>query len=141
MLAIDSFLVLYNDRTSLLPCLSVEDLSFIFHNLGLVYSITKVIPKIIHSIETSTVLNEHSQAERYLERAFDVLQHLLASNCNAAKLAFCEEKVIKDCFVKVIQNTLNDPTPITLTIIKRFMKLIQQVTTCQATFKVRNKSI
>lgn len=60
MLAIDSFLVLYNDRTSLLPCLSVEDLSFIFHNLGLVYSITKVIPKIIHSIETSTVLNEHS---------------------------------------------------------------------------------
>ena len=73
MLAIDSFLVLFDEQQSLVPSLPYDDLSAILCQHSLVENVALVIPKIIHSIETITVLNEHSQAERYLEKAFDVL--------------------------------------------------------------------
>jgi hypothetical protein len=83
-----------------------------------------VIPKIIHSIETSTVLNEHSKAGVYLEKSFDVLQSLLSTSSNEAKSCFCEERVMKGCFANLIRKTINDPSPVTLGIIKRFIKLM-----------------
>jgi hypothetical protein len=80
-----------------------DDISIILSRMGLVENMSMIIPKIINSIETSTVLNEHSQAERYLEKAFDVLQNLLTSNSNEVKSCFCSERVLKDCFVKIVE--------------------------------------
>lgn len=41
--------------------------------MGLFETLAPVVPKLIHNAETSTVLNEQSAAEKYLEKAFDVM--------------------------------------------------------------------
>jgi hypothetical protein len=71
-----------------------DDLCTMLARAGVVHKICSVIPHIIHSVETSTVLAEHSQAERFLEKAFDTLQNLLESNSNVAKSKFCNENVL-----------------------------------------------
>ena len=76
MLAIDSFLVLFDDSSPLLD-VPHEDLSIILTRMGLLQNVASVIPKLYTNIETSTVLNENSQAEKYLEKAFDVIQQIL----------------------------------------------------------------
>ena len=59
---------------------------------------------------------------------------MLSSNSNEVKTSFCDEKVIKGCFSKVILTTMNDPSPITLSIVKRFIKLMQLVTQAPHTY-------
>ena len=135
MLAIDSFLVIFDDQSNLVPMLPIDDLSIILSRMNLFDNIAQIIPKIINSIETSTVLNEHSQAEKYLERAFDIIQTMLSSNSNEVKLAFCNEKILKDFFSQIMKKTISDPSPVSLTIIKRFIKIIQAVTQSPQTYK------
>ena len=103
--------------------------------LGLVENLSALIPKIIQSIETSTVLYEHSQAEKYLEKSFDVLYYLLQSS-QEVKMRFCSEKVLKNSFVKFIRKTINEPSPITLNIVKRFIKIVQILTQTPQVFNV-----
>lgn len=43
-------------------------------------------------------------------------------------MRFCSESVLKNGFVKYIRKTINDPSPITLNIIKRFIKIMQIIT-------------
>lgn len=109
--------------------------------MGLVENITQIIPKVIKNIETSTVLNEHSQAEKYLEKAFDVLQHIIIANSLEVKLRFASDKVIKEGFDKIIKDTISDPSPVTLNIIKRFIKLIQIISMQPNIFEVRKFNI
>jgi len=115
-----------------------DDLCNILARVGVVDKICQIIPHIIHSVETSTVLAEHSQAERFLEKAFDTLQNLLESNSNMAKARFCNESVLAQGFIPVIQKTISDPSPITLNIIKRFIKLLQLATFSPHTYPVIN---
>jgi hypothetical protein len=51
----------------------MDDLIISLARLGLIEKLTFIIPKLIHSIETSIILNDHSQAEKFLEKAFEVL--------------------------------------------------------------------
>jgi hypothetical protein len=105
-------------------------------SFGLPQSILRLLPSIIYSIETSTVLNEHSQSEKFLEKAFDVLQCLLQVNATEVSLAFCEAEVMKDGLVRIIQGTINEATPITLSLIRRFTKLLQAITQTPAVYQV-----
>jgi hypothetical protein len=79
-----------------------DDLCNLLAKVGVIEKICQIIPHIIHSVETSTVLSEHSQAERFLEKAFDTLQNLLESNSNQAKTRFCNENVLSQGFIPVI---------------------------------------
>ena len=79
-----------------------DDLCNLIARVGVIEKICRIIPHIIHSVETSTVLSEHSQAERFLEKAFDTLQNLLESNSNLAKARFCNENVMAQGFIQVI---------------------------------------
>jgi hypothetical protein len=104
--------------------LSFEDASLILMKLSLIENLSLLIPKIIQSIETSTVLNEHSQAERYLEKTFEVMYNLMQASTEV-RMRFCgSEAVLKEGFIKLIRKTINDPSPVTLNIIKRFIKLL-----------------
>jgi hypothetical protein len=58
MLAIDSFLVMFDDVCSL--SIPYDDLSIMLCRMGFLENVSAVIPKLIKNIETSTVLNEHS---------------------------------------------------------------------------------
>jgi hypothetical protein len=58
MLAIDSFLVLYDEQSNIQ--IPHDDLSILLCRMGLIENVAVVIPKLIHNIETSIVLNEHS---------------------------------------------------------------------------------
>jgi hypothetical protein len=118
-----------------------DDLAIILTRLGLIENITQIIPKIINNIETSTVMNEHSQAEKYLDKAFDVLQHIIQANSQEVKLRFASEKVIKEGFDKMIRATISDPSPVTLNIIKRYIKLIQILTLSPNLFDVRSLKV
>lgn len=82
--------------------------------LGLTERIAYLIPNLILSIETSTILNEHSQAEKYLEKSFDVLQYLLQSSSTEIKTSFCSEHILKETIMKIVHKTINEPSPITL---------------------------
>lgn len=94
-LAISFFDCLTKDQGSLLMTnMLYDDLCTMLARTGVVQKICSIIPHIIHSVETSTVLAEHSQAERFLEKAFDTLQNLLESNSNVAKSKFCNENVL-----------------------------------------------
>lgn len=72
MLAIDSFLVIFDEQTNLQ--IPPDELSVILARMGLLETLAPVLPKLIHNAETSTILNEQSAAEKYLEKAFDVMQ-------------------------------------------------------------------
>lgn len=71
MLAIDSFLVLFDDQTSLQ--IPLQDLTIILCKADLIEALAQVVPKLIYNAENSTILNEQATAEKYLEKAFDVL--------------------------------------------------------------------
>ena len=78
MLAIDTFLVIFEEQTSLQ--IPQEDLSIILARMGLVENLGTIIPKLIQHLEESTNEVEAQQTEKYLERAFEVLEHLAAGN-------------------------------------------------------------
>jgi hypothetical protein len=52
------------------------------------------------------------------------------------KLRFCNEKTLKTNFIHAIENIINEPSPIAIMIIKRFIKLLQLVTQTPQTFNV-----
>ena len=70
MLAIDSFVVIYDEQTNFQ--VPASDLSVILSRLDLVENLCQVLPKIIKNANSAA--NEQQSAEKYLEKAFDVLQ-------------------------------------------------------------------
>lgn len=61
--------------------------------------------------------------ENYLEKAFDILQKMMAGPEDVVK-RISSEKVMKQTLNKMIQDTMNDSSPLTLTIMKRFIRIL-----------------
>lgn len=89
MLSIDSCLVLLSEFQSQAPQIPVDDLAIMLNDFGLSLRISQLVPILVNSIETSTDLHEHAQAEKYLEKSFDILQFLLSSSSSYIKVDFC----------------------------------------------------
>jgi hypothetical protein len=53
---------------------------------------------------------------------------MMTGGSQEVKARFCIEKVIKESLIKVVYGTINEQSPITLMIIKRFIKLLQLAT-------------
>jgi len=133
MLAVDSVLVIYDDQTNLQ--IPAEDLSVILTRMGLLENLVQVLPKLVSNTENSTNGAEQASAEKFLEKAFDVIQLLLNGN-QEVKVRFCSEQVLNKNIMLIVQNSINDPGHLTPVIVKRFIKFMQLVTQSPATYKV-----
>jgi regulator of sigma D len=71
--AIDSISVLFNYSPDNQPLFPHDDIALTISRLGIIEKLTRVLPQLINSIETITDFKEHSSAERYLEKTFDIL--------------------------------------------------------------------
>jgi hypothetical protein len=69
--------------------------------MGLLQTLAPVVPRLIQNAETSTVLNEQSAAEKYLEKAFDVMQQL-ANGPHEIKEIICEHQIIQNILIRVV---------------------------------------
>lgn len=134
MLAIDSFRVIFDEQTNLQ--ITKEDLSALLTRMGALENLTSVIVSLFHNLETSTSLVDQTNAEKYLERAFEMLANILCGPTEV-KVRMCTLKPMQEnlgttylitCVVKVVSESINDPSPLTFTLIKRFIKIMQIVT-------------
>lgn len=135
--SIDSIYVLYNtNNPGQQANFPLDDISLLLSKMGIIEKVSRAIPHIITSVETNTEFSEHSASQRFLEKAFDILQQILQAQSIEVKMAFCQETVLIECFTKIIHQTISDPTMITLTIVKRFLKLAQLLSQSPQIFEV-----
>lgn len=52
---------------------NIREVAHLFAREGLIPRLAALVPKLINHAETSTVLQDQSNAEKYLERTFDLL--------------------------------------------------------------------
>lgn len=131
-MAIDVFL-LHFDQSIQSILLPQAELTTIFTEEGVPEKLAKIVPHLIAAVEAdcSQKLPKNSDDDpsvslKYVDKAFDLLQHLLRGS-DEARLRVCSKEVFQDCLVKHAIRLAREPVAFSQTLIRKFMKLVQSL--------------
>lgn len=131
-MAIDVFL-LHFDQSIQSILLPQAELTTIFVEEGVPEKLAKIVPHLIAAVEADCMQkppknsdDDPSVSQKYIDKAFDLLQHLVRGS-DDARLRVCSKEVFQDCLAKHAIRLAREPLPFSQTLIRKYMKLVQSL--------------